>query len=156
MNRKLIALVLAAFMALSLFTGCEAVGEIAGNVAEAAKKELEAQVKAVLDEYKVELIEMKTTVGKLNDNGESIQIFCAILVRSDNETLPRSCAEALGKLFTDSGIMVQTGSEIEHRYLVHKDLSYGFTGFGNGDTYYTIYVYSAIDPSAILATEETK
>lgn len=156
MNRKLIALVLAAGMILCLFSGCDTVGKIAGNVADAAMKELENQVKAVLEEYKVDLIEMKTTAGKLNDGNGDLQIFCAILVRSDNDTLPRSCADALGKIFTDAGVMVQTGSEIESSYLVHKDLSYTYAGLESGDTYYTIYVYSTIDPSALLATEETK
>lgn len=156
MNRKLISLVLAIVMILCLFTGCDTVGKIAGNVADAAMKELETQVKAVLEEYKIDLIEMKTTAGKLNDGEGSLQIFCAILVRSDNDAVPRSCAETLGKIFADAGVMVQTGSEIESSYLVHKDLSYTYTGFGDGDTYYTIYVYSNIDPSALLETEETK
>ena len=156
MKRKLISLALAALMVLGLFTGCDKVGQIAGSVADAARQELEAQVKAVLEEYKVDLIEMKTTAGKLNDNGESVQIFCAILVRSDNEAVPQSCAEALGKLFTEASVTVQTDSSIENDLLVHKELSYQYTGFGSGGTYYTIYVYSAIDPSALLPTGETE
>lgn len=152
MNRKRLSLVLAVLVLLAMFSGCSKVGEIAGNVAEAAKAELEAQVKAVLEEYKVDLIEMKTTAGKLNDDGQTLQIFCAILVRSDNEAVPRSCAQALGRIFREAGVMVQTGSGIESSLLVHKELSYSFSDFDSEDTYYTIYVYSTLDASGLLET----
>ena len=150
MKRKLISLALAAAMCLGLFTGCEKVGQIAGSVAEAAMNELKTQVEAVLEEYQVDPIEITATAGKLNDGEGQLQIFCAILVRSDNEALPRSCAEALGKLFADAGIMVQNGREISSSYLVHKSLRYDRTDFSGEGTYYTIYVYSTIDPSGLL------
>lgn len=150
MIKKLLCLMLALVMLLGIFTGCEAVGEIAGNVADAAKAELEKQVQIVLEEYKVDMVELKTTAGKLNDGEGAFQFFCAVLVRSDNDALPRACAQALAKPFQDAGVLVQTDSKIESPYLVKKDLSYKFTGFDDGSTYYTIYVYSAVDPQAIL------
>ncbi len=122
-------------------------GEIAGSVAEAAKQELEKQVKATFQKYKVDIIELKTTAGKLNGQSGDIQVFCAALVQSDSEALPQSVADTLGKLFHDAGIMVQTGSKIESAYLEHKELRFQFDGFQDGKTYYTVYCYTDKLPS---------
>ena len=46
--------------------------------------------------------------------------------------------------------------EVESEYLVHKDLSYTYAGLGGEDTYYTIYVYTTIDPSSLLSSGETE
>ena len=150
MNRKYISLVLALMLVLSLFTGCEAVGQIAGSVADAAIAELETQIRAILEEYKMDVIELKTTAGKLNDGEGDIQFFCAVLVRADNDAVPRSCADALGKVFQNSGIMPQTSRSIESPFLVNKTLDYSYTGFGGEENLYTIYVYSSVEPSRIL------
>lgn len=153
MKYKLLSLLLALVMLMGVFTGCETVSEIAGNVADVAKAELEKQVRAVLEEYKVDVVELKTTAGKLNDGEGQFQFFCAVLVRAENDTIPQSCATALGNVFQKSGIIPQTGSAIESSYLEKKSLSYSFTGFDDGSTYYTIYVYSAVDPEALLNQE---
>ena len=150
MNRKHISLIMALILILSLFSGCEALGQIAGNVADAARAELEKQIKAVLEEYKMDVIELKTTAGKLNDGEGDIQFFCAVLVRADNDTIPRSCADALGKVFENSGIMPQTGPEVESPWLTEKTLSYSYTGFSGEENLYTIYVYTSVDPSRLL------
>lgn len=150
MKRKLLCLLLSLVMLLSILTGCGAVGEIAGNVADAAQAELEKQVQAMLAEYKVDVVELKTTAGKLNDGEEAFQFFCAVLVRAENDAIPQSCAAALDKTFQDAGVVLQTGSAIESPYLAKKTLSYKFTAFDDGSTYYTIYVYSAVDPQALL------
>ena len=150
MNRKYISLVLALMLVLSLFTGCDAVGQIAGSVADAAMAELETQIRAILEEYKMDVIELKTTAGKLNDGEGDIQFFCAVLVRADNDAVPRSCADALGKVFQNSGIMPQTSRSIESPFLVNKTLDYSYTGFGGEENLYTIYVYSSVEPSRML------
>ena len=123
--------------------GCgEVAGEIAGNVAEAAKKELEKQVKATFEKYKIEILDMKTTVGKLNGDGEDLQFFCGVLVQSDSDAVPQSAADTLGKLFHDAGIQVQTGTNIENSYLEHKDLAYKDGIMADGKTYYTVWCYT--------------
>lgn len=155
MRHKRIALLLVFAVLLTLFAGCGKMGQIAESVADAAKEELESQVKKVLQEYKLELVEMKTAAGKLNDNGESVQLFCAVLVRTENEGMVESCADALGKLFAQTGTMPQTDSAVLSPLLVHKSLSYRFSDFADGNTYYTIYVYSAFSPSDLLPTEPT-
>ncbi len=144
MKPKLFSLLLIAALLLSCLTGCSTVGEIAGNVADAAKKELENQVKAVVEEYKMEVVELKTLTGKLNDRAGDVQFFCAILVRAENTTIAQSCADALDKIFQDAGVMAQSGSRIESPYLTKKDLSYTFTGFDDGSNYVTVYVYTAL------------
>lgn len=151
MKRKLLSLLLAVLMLGCVFAGCDA-GEIAGSVADAAKAELEKQVQAVLAEYKMDIIELKTTVGKLNDEGGSVQFFCAVLVRAENDAVPQSCADALGKIFEASGVTLQTGSAVKNTYLVNKDLSYSYTSFSDGSTYYTIYAYSSVVPDDLLST----
>lgn len=140
MIRKVVSLVLAAFMLCGIFAGCNAVGEIAGNVADAAMKELENQVKATLEKNKVNVVELKTAIGKLNDDGSEMQFFCAALVKSDTDTVVNGAAEAMGAVFEKSGVLVQTGSKVESEYLVHKDITFKHSDFSDG-TYYVIYVY---------------
>ena len=62
--KKILAFVLTAMLTLGLFAGCDAVGEIAGNVADAAKAELEKQIQTTLEKHKVNVIELGTAVGK--------------------------------------------------------------------------------------------
>lgn len=150
MKRKFLCLILALAILAGAFTGCAIAGEIAGNVADVAKAELEKQVKAKLAEYKVDVVELKTAAGKLNDDAEPFHFFCAVLVRAENNAIPKACADALTKNFQDVGAVLQTGSAIESPYLVKKSLSYKFNGFDDGNTYYTIYIYSAVDPQAFL------
>lgn len=127
-------------MLCGIFAGCNAVGEIAGNVADAAMKELENQVKATLEKNKVNVVELKTAIGKLNDEGSEMQFFCAALVKSDTDTVVNGAAEAMGAVFEKSGVLVQTGSKVESEYLVHKDITFKHSDFSDG-TYYVIYVY---------------
>ena len=158
MIKKFTALILALMMILTL-TGCsEVAGEIAGNVADAAMKELENQVKLTFEKYKVEIVELKTAAGKLNGTSGDIQFFCAALVESDSEAIPQSVADALSKVFHDAGITVQTGSRVENSYLEHKEIRFKFDGFDSGKTYYTVWCYTdrlpeLSDIKALLSTE---
>ena len=141
MIRKISVFALALVTVMSLFTGCsDAVGEIAGNVADAAMEELEKQVKATLEKNKVEVIEMKTVFGKLNDAGSKNQFFCAALVRSNSTDIPKAAADAIGKLVTEAGLLEQTGSKVESDLLIHKEIVFKHTDFSEGN-YYVIYAY---------------
>ena len=162
MNKKYLCLFLALVLALSTLAGCGGVaGEIAGNVAEAARKELEIQIKLTFEKYKVDIIEMKTAAGKLNGDTGDNQFFCAVLVESDSEAVPQSVADTLSKLFHDAGIVPQSGSKVESQYLEHKELTYRFDAFSDTDTYYTVYFYTDRIPTledlqkliATIATE---
>ena len=145
MMKKFLALILALLLTMSL-AGCgEVAGDIAGNVAEAAKKELENQIKKTFETYKMEILDMKSTVGKLNGDGSDIQFFCAVLVQSDSPAIPQGAADTLSKLFHDAGIQVQTGAAIESTYLEHKELS--FKQSGDGKTHYTVWFYTDRLPS---------
>lgn len=156
MRNKAIRVFAAVLAMAMLLSGCQKVKQIAGSVAKAAQEELESQVRETLEEYKLEMVEMKTVAGKLNDNGESVQIFCAVLVRTGNAELTGSCASVLEKLFTKAGVTLQTDSVVENPLLVHKSVTYRFSDFADGNTYYTIYAYSAIDPAALLSTGSTE
>ena len=151
MIRKICIFLLMLVMVLSCFTGCsETVGEIAGNVADAAMEELEKQVKSALEKNKVDVIEMKTVFGKLNDEGSKHQFFCAALIRSDATELPEAAAEAVRNLVTEAGMLEQTGSKLESPHLVHKTIEFKHTDFSEGN-YYVIYAYHE-DLSASMPT----
>ena len=138
MMRKIIAILLAVLM----LSGCAAVGDIAGNVAEAAGKELENQVKATLERHKVEVVEFKTAFGKLNDEGGNLQFFCAALVKAQTDTVVSGCAEAMNGMLESAGYAVQTGSKVESPLLVHKEIVFDHSDFQDG-TYYIIYGYTS-------------
>jgi hypothetical protein len=142
MKIKFFSLLLALVLAFSCLTGCSTVSDIAGNVADAAMKELETQIKDVLEEYKVQMVEFKTTAGKLNGTGNEIQFFCAVLIQADSDTTAKLCANALDGIFEETGVVPQTSSQIKSLYLEHKTLSYKHTDFSAGN-YYTIDVYSS-------------
>ena len=106
----------------------------------AAQKELEKQVQKVLDEYKVEMVEVKTVFGKLNDEGSKMQLFCATLIKAENESMVKVCADALKGAFDETGIQRQTGSKVENALLIHKEIVFKHSDFSDG-TYYVIYGY---------------
>ena len=144
MKRKFFSLLLSALLLMGLFTGCgEVVSEIAGNVAQAAREELENQIKTTLEKNKVDVIELKTAAGKLNDEGGELQFYCAALVRSDSDAVPNAVANAMDKLFEEAAVQVQTESIISSPHLVHKELTFDFSDFAEGSTYYIIYFYSS-------------
>ena len=141
MVRKFVSLILMLTLSLGLFAGCsETVSEIAGNVADAAMEELEKQIESALEKNKVEVVEMKTVYGKLNDDGSENQFFCAALVKSGSTNLPKAAAQAVGKLVTEAGLLEQTGSKVDSEHLVHKDITFKHSDFSSGD-YYVIYAY---------------
>ena len=147
MFKKFISFVLVLGLLCGLAGCSDVAGEIAGNVAEAAKKELENQVKATFEKYKIEILDLKTAVGKLNGESEDVQFFCAVLVSSDSDTIPQSAADTLSKLFHDAGVKIQTGPEIENTYLEHKSLTYKYENFEDGKAYYTVWCYTDRLPS---------
>ena len=93
--RKIIAFALLIACLLGCFAGCgKAVSDVADSVLNAAKAELENQIKAKIEEYKVTVAEVKTAVGKLNGDGK-YQFYCAILVQTNTESGAADCAEGL-------------------------------------------------------------
>ncbi len=132
------------FLALTLvagIAGCSTVGELAGNVADAAVKELEQQVKDVMEQNKVEVVQMKTAFGKLNDEGGSLQLFCAVLLKAEKDTAVKNCEKALSAVFEEAGTVVQTAQKLENTHLVHKEITFDHSDFSDG-TYYVVYGYS--------------
>ena len=141
--RKMIALFLAAVLLFGTVSGCAVVGDIAGNVADAAVKELENQLKATLEKHKVEVVEVKTAFGQLNgDDEKALQFFCAALIKCESDTAAQTCATALDAVFEEAGSMAQTGSQFTHSALVHKTIQFDHADFSGGN-YYTIYVYNS-------------
>lgn len=140
MKHRILSLLLAACLVLGLCACGGTVGDIAGSVVNAAKTELENQVKRVLEENKLNVVELKTAFGQLNDEGPKYQLFVAALVKSNGEAIPQATADTLGKLFTEAGLTAQTGSAVESEYLVHKEITFKHEDYSDG-TYYVIYAY---------------
>ena len=142
MKHRILSLILAAALMLSL-CGCGGtVGDIADSVKDAAMKELQNQVTQLLERNKLEVVELKTAVGQLNDNGGKYQFFIAALVRSNGTAIPESTANTLAKVFSDAGLTVQTSQTLENSHLVLKDITFKHTDFSAGN-YYVIWGYAA-------------
>ncbi len=138
--KRLFCTLLAAVMLLSVLAGCS---EMAGNAADAAKEKLTEKFQSILDEYKVEVVEVKTAAGKLNGDKAAVQFFCAALVKANSDSLVQPCAKAMGKIFEEAGFQIQTGSRVESAYLEHKDITFDHTDFSDG-SYYTLWVYNSV------------
>lgn len=140
MKKRMIALLTAVLLLMLSLSGCgDTVGKIAGNVADAAMEELKNQIKLTLEENKLTVVEMKTAFGALNGEGEH-QFFCAALVKSDATMIPQSTADGLSTVFTDAGLIQQTGAKIDSTYLEHKELAFSHSDYSDG-SYYVIFVY---------------
>ena len=131
--------ILAVVLALAPLCGCSAVGEIAEGVKNAAMEELKNQLAAQLQKNKVEILQVKSTAGKLNDEGGKLQLFVAFLVRSENPQQLQSAAEALGESLGKTGFAPQTGAKVESPYLVHKQLE--FDADKVTENSYLLYLY---------------
>ena len=142
MKRKIISIILAVFLTLSL-CGCnDTVNEIADSVVDAAMTELKNQVARVLEENKLEVVEIKTAFGNLNDEGGKYQFLVAALVKSNATAVPQSAADTLSKLFTQSGLTPQTAQTFENPFLVHKSITFNHADYEEG-AYYVIWGYAA-------------
>ena len=142
MKHKIISILLLCALMVSL-CGCnETVGQIADSVADAAMKELKNQVTALLERNKLEVVEMKTAFGDLNDEGSKYQFYIAALVKSNGTAVPQATADAMNKLFTDAGLITQTTSVLESPSLVKKGITFKHEDFSAGN-YYVIYGYMA-------------
>lgn len=142
MKAPIVRIFPAILLVFALLTGCSQVNDIADSVAQAAKEELQQQIEAKLEEHKVDIVEIKTTIGHLNgDDPKALQFFAAILIRTNSDTAPETCAEALKGMFTQTGYMTQGQSDVIHELLEHKQLAYDRSDFSDG-TYYTVYAYN--------------
>ncbi len=137
--RRFLSVFLVAVLFVGL-AGCGAVGDIAGEVADAAVQKLEEQLKETLEKNKVELVEMKTAIGKLNDQGGKLQFFCAALVRVENTDALEVCRKVLSSVFEQTGMTAQTEQALSSEYLVHKSITFDHADFSAGN-YYVVYGY---------------
>ena len=140
--KKFVILLVVVLLVLVAIFGYDRVSTAVKDTAETVKTEMEKKIQETLEPYKVEMVEMKTAAGNLNGgNFLTVQFFGAILIRTQTEEYAQTCAQALEKVFQETGYMVQTEQKITHEFLKNKELSYDFSEFSDG-TYYTIYVYS--------------
>ena len=136
--------VCAILLVMLCLCGCSIVGDIAGNVANAAVEELKTQVRQTLQSYKLEVLDVKTALGKLNgETDSSMQLFCAVLVTTQSNASLDACVAALDKVFEEAGYQAQTGRDVSHPHLVQKQLQYREIEWDADRQYYTVYAYSS-------------
>lgn len=141
MKRRMFSLFLAVLMTLSLCACGGTAGQIADSVMDAAMAELKNQVKQLLEQNKLEVVEIKTAFGKLNDDGSKYQFFIAALVRSNSANVPQSTADTMNKIFSEAGLTPQSESKLHNPHLVHKEITFKQTDFSAGN-YYVIWGYA--------------
>ena len=142
MKRRIFCLFLVVFLVFSLCACGETASQIADSVMDAAMNELKAQVKQLLEKNKLEVVEIKTAFGKLNDNGGNYQFFIAALVKSNGTAVPQSTADTMNKLFSEAGLTAQTESALQNEHLVHKTIAFNHADYSEGN-YYAIWGYAA-------------
>lgn len=138
--RKLICILLVVLLVAAM-AGCSVAGEIADKVAQAAMEELKDQLQSTFEKNKIEVLQVKTAIGKLNDEGSSLQLFFGFLVRSENPQQIQDVTEAMKKMIPQSGCAPQTGAAIESPYLVHKTLSFDADKVADPTNCYLVYLY---------------
>jgi len=136
--RKLICIFLAVLLVAAL-AGCSVAGEIVDKVAQAAVEELKNQLQTAFEQNKIDVLQVKSAVGKLNDEGGQLQLFFGFLVRSENSQNLQTVADALSSSLGQSGCVPQTEAAIDSPYLVHKTLS--FDADKVTDNCYLVYLY---------------
>ncbi len=102
--------------------------------------ELKNQVARVLEENKLEVVEVKTAFGKISDEGSKYQFFIAALVKANSTAMPQTAADTMNKLFTQAGLTPQTDSTLENPHLDHKSITFNHTDYSAGN-YYVIWGY---------------
>ena len=141
--KKFLVLLLVVVLVLVAIFGYDRVSSAIKDTAQTVKTQMEKKIQETLEPYQVEMVEMKTVAGNLNGgNFLTVQFFGAILIRTQQESYAKVCADALGKVFNETGYVVQTEQDITHEYLQNKELAYDLSDFSDA-TYYTVYVYSA-------------
>ncbi len=137
--RKILSLILVATLFCGVLAGCDSVGEIAQNVADAAMEELKAQVAQTLEKNKVEVIETKTDHRFDGD----LDFFVAVLVRCDSEDAVKACATALSAVFTQAGYEKQTGNVFTKEGIPSGSITFDHADYAGN--YYVVYGYIHMD-----------
>ena len=138
---------LAVILVLTMWTGCsEKAGQLADQAAgavETGKQKLEQQVKSILEKYEADVVELKTAVGNLSGTEGDVQFFCAALIRGNSDIIPQRCADALGKVFDEAGVLVQTGNLVDSPLVENRKVAFDHADFADG-SYYTVYVFKTL------------
>ena len=142
MKRRFLCLFLAVLMTASLCACGGTAEQIADSVMDAAMTELKNQVKSLLEQNKLEVVEIKTAFGKINDEGGKFQFFIAALVKSNSTGVPQSTADTMARIFSDAGLTPQSESTLKNEHLAHKSITFKQTDFSAGN-YYAIWGYAA-------------
>lgn len=90
----------------------------------------------------LEIVQAKSTYGKLNGNGNGIQYFGAVLVKKSSVADLETLMSELDEKFEAVECKNQESSKIESKYLEHKTLSYAASDF-DGMEYLSICFFNS-------------
>ncbi len=90
----------------------------------------------------IEIIQSKSVYGKLNGNGNGINYFGTVLVKSDSEEKLKELLPLLDEKYEIVGYVVQSGTVVNNKLIEHVNLEYD-ESLSKGETYYSIYYFNA-------------
>ena len=96
----------------------------------------------------VELLEIQSICGKLNGNGNGMNYLGAALVQSDSAAQMDALAAELKSDFDVVDYIVLEGKQLDIPYLEHGNLTFDYTDFREGQSYYCIYFYIHEHPAS--------
>ena len=95
----------------------------------------------IIDNSQIEIIESKSVHGKLNGNGNGINYFGTVLVKTDSEEILKKLLPLLDEEYGTVGYMLQIDSNVNNELIEHVDLEYD-KALVDGETYYSIYYFN--------------
>lgn len=104
-------------------------------------QKMEGFTEAITARVEVELVDTVSAYGKLNGNGNGIQYFGAALVKATSENDVSAIVGKLSSEYEIVGYSIQTGQEIESKYLEHVSLCFDDFTVNDDENCYQIFFY---------------
>lgn len=96
---------------------------------------------AIEEAQSVELIEVQSVYGKLNGNGNGIQYYGTVLVKTSSEDNVKEIVESLSDQYEELNYCIQESSAVQSKYLEHVTVEYEYSLMESEEEYYSIYFY---------------
>ena len=96
----------------------------------------------IKNESGIEIIQWKSVYGKLNGNGNGINYFGTVLVKTDSEESINKILPALDEEYEIVGYVTQSGSKVNNKLVEKVNLEYD-ESLSEGEIYYSIYYFNS-------------
>ncbi len=102
---------------------------------------IERLTTAIEEAQSVELIEVQSVYGKLNGNGNGIQYYGTVLVKTSSEDNVKEIVESLSDQYEELNYCIQESGAVQSKYLEHVTVEYEYSLMESEEEYYSIYFY---------------